>query len=378
MSAINIDWATVYQDFSEELPLISAQSAAWFDSETGEYLGTTQPTTKQEGSYSTSVQVRVSGNRVTCSGNPSRFDRLDNVIGCRTLDHAMSVFNRLLSKIGLPEFTKCTRTWILQQGSDKASTVSDGAVFQRIDINRNRAVGHGNEQAYLKGLATLRYRHSIPFLYPDGYTVDWSSKNGSNFLLYPSVYTKGVELRKHSLSKIKRRLGETSDEYTYVSKLADYCDQIGLVRFELKLYSRLLQREGLKFWGLFDESKFHHMLDDFCSIDSKLQVERMDIETISERLISSGVCSSTHAANTTANYAMCWMSGKQFDFKKRQVQDHAARLNRIGINIRLPCDITKSSPVYVKRAIEVVVSDNVIVPSWYRHIDYKPALRAVA
>ncbi|MFQ1018192.1 phage/plasmid replication protein [Gilliamella sp. BG7] len=59
----------------------------------------------------------------------------------------------------------------------------------------------------------------------------------------------------------------------------------------------------------------------------------MDFETVAEQLIRCGVVDTTRSANTTAMYALQWMHGQTFDFRKSQVQIHRARLRKIGIDI---------------------------------------------
>lgn len=93
-------------------------------------------------------------------------------------------------------------------------------------------------------------------------------------------------------------------------------------------------------------------------------VTSMDFETISEHLISEGIVDSTRSANTTAMYAIQWMHGHSFDFSKTQVQTHRARLRKIGIDIAQRCNISKFSPIIVKRVREVSVNE-CFIPSWY-------------
>ncbi|MFP3334312.1 phage/plasmid replication protein, partial [Pseudomonas sp. SIMBA_064] len=105
--------------------------------------------------------------------------------------------------------------------------------------------------------------------------------------------------------------------------------------------------------------------NEFLAIDERMKVTAMDIATISEQLIAEGIVDTTRAANTTAMYAIQWMHGQAFDFQKSQVQTHAARLNKIGINIRNACDTSRFAPVFVRQCREVVKRE-LPVPAWYR------------
>ncbi|EAY7487401.1 DNA replication protein, partial [Salmonella enterica] len=133
---------------------------------------------------------------------------------------------------------------------------------------------------------------------------------------------------------------------------------------EQKLKSRFLQKHHYLYWGLSDYSSLSKLHNQFVNLDKTLSVTAMDFDTISEHLIYQGVVDSTRSANTTAMYAIQWMHGHSFDFNKKQVQTHRARLRKIGIDIAQRCNIAKFSPVIVRNKRDVVVSDCKI-PDWY-------------
>lgn len=361
------DWLTAHQDFDYQLPLIGDRAYVVIDTETSEQLQVRVPTIQHEGSYSTQLHIRISGNRLTVSGNPSRIDRLDNLFGFTTLDQCFAVYNRILRSYGLPEFTKCTRILHGQQSSNKVARYSDGAVITEVHITSNKAVGQGMEADYIRALSMLPYRNSVPRLHTNNMTCDWLTKSGrGGRLIYPSVYAKGHEISLHAFRKIKKKYGEKSPEATYLFQLINYINFHGVVRFEQKIKSEFLRRENLCFWGLFDERAFRPIHEEFLNIDSKLQVEQMNLETISAKLIREGICDNTRAANTTTLYAIQWMHGEKFDFSKRQVKQHRARLRKIGIDIALPCDHSKFALVTPKFASTRVIVADFPMPDFYR------------
>lgn len=368
ITSMLIDWLKIYQDFDYQLPLLGDKAYAVHDitdHALGDFIATKCPTYQHEGSYSTSVHIRISGNRLTVEGNPSRINRMENLFGFFTIDQCVSVFNELLDIHGLPHFTKATRIWYTQQ-SHGDLLCCDGAVITEIHITSNKCVGRGAEDDFLKALSTQPYRNSVPRLHTNGKTCDWLTKAGNGGrLIYPSVYNKAFELRLHALPKVLRRFGEDSDEYRYLLSVIEYCEEQGALRYELKLKSEFLRRERLSIYGFIDESKFPLFQQDFLDLDQKLQVEKMSLENLSERLLREGVCSNLKAANATTIYAIQWASGAQFDFKKSQLKTHRARLRKIGIDIALPCDLTKFALVTVResRLIEV---KSLPIPSWYR------------
>ncbi len=371
-----IDWLTMYQDHDNAIPVISDRVIHHIDTASGELLNISQPSLKYEGSFCTSIQIRISGGRVTVSGNPSRIGRLDNLFGFIALNDCVAVYNRILLGLGLPPFSKCTRTWpLMGEDGTRAMTVSDGAVLTEIHITTNRAVGQGCEKDYLRGLSTQRYRNSIPNLYSNGCTLDWKSVKGNARLIYASAYIKANEISLHSLEKIRRKNGEDSSEYKYLKNIIDYCNRFGVVRFEQKIKSAYLRKHGLNFYGLFDFSHFAGLHQEYLKIDDRLQVESMDIENISERLIRLGIVTNVKAANTTTMYAMQWMMGSKFDSSKTQFRTHRARLRKLGIDIAQPCDITRHSPVYVRKTKSIEVQD-LVPPSWYIHPQLRSHLKA--
>ncbi len=374
-----IDWLSCSQEHEFDLPVVCDVYTLTIDANTHEILSTRQPWWKHEGSYSSSIKITVQGRKVRVDGNPSRINRLDNLFGYTTIDQCIAVYNRLLAEYGLPPFTKCTGVQY-RQGEDgkKASTWADGCVIERIDLTTNIGVGEGNVLAYLRGLSTQRIGHSVGNLYPNGRTVDWTAsgkRKGGVRLQYRKAYDKAFELQQHLLPKIKRLHGEDSPEFSYCARLVAFCASHGVVRQEQELKSEFLSRENLRYYGLFDEARLKTIHDDFLSTDEKLQVTAMDLQTISETLISNEIVKSTLAANITAMYALNWYSGQTFDLSKSQVQTHRARLRKIGIDIANQCDTSRFTPVIVRQAREVTKTYELPVPAWYR----KPShLRAVA
>lgn len=378
------DYLAVEQVFPFELPQVSDTRICYYDKRTGERLKVTEPGWKHEGSYSTSISIRADGNKLVVKGNPSAVNRLDNLDGFRTLDECMAVFNEIVTSYTdeygfrrLPRFTKCTE-WGLRQGEDgtKSSMVGNGARIRRIDLTTNRTVGKGNCLAYIRALSTQLWKRKVGHLYEDGRTVDWKARDH-----YEKAYQKAHAIRKFLFPKCKRNFGEDSPEFRYLQSLANYCDEHGVVRMEQELKAEYLQRERLEWWGLFDESRFRDIHAEFLAIDQKLEVMGMDYSTIAQTLKEKGIVASTQAANATANIAMQWMHcpGIQFDFKSRQMERYAARLNKIGINIRMPYDVTRHTAVLVRRATEIVTNDNLVLPVFYRHAQApRTQLRLVA
>ncbi|HEA3269773.1 TPA: hypothetical protein RVS92_002208 [Pasteurella multocida] len=361
------DWLKIEQDFGFQLPLLGDFGFVGVHLDTGEQQeGIRTPTFKHEGSFCDSVMIKINGSVLTMSGNPSRWGRVENLFGLPTVEACVNCFNKILNEMGLPSFTKCTKVFYGQsEDGTKVKKYSDGAIIKELHITENRAVGKDNVEHYLSGLSTLNYRNSIARLHTNGQTVDWLSKQGNVNLIYPSVYNKAYELELHSLTKIKNKFGEQSEEFKHLLKVIEFCKNNGVARFEQKLKSRYLQRENLNFYGLSDYSKLNDLSKEFLNIDSRLKVTAMDFETISETLLNNGVVDTVRSANTTAMYALQWSHGQVFDISKAHIKRHRAKLRKIGIDIAHKCDLSKFSPVKVVSTREIEVKP-LIMPLWYR------------
>ncbi|MEF9673168.1 phage/plasmid replication protein [Pseudomonas sp. PCH446] len=368
-----IDWLKVHQFFDFDLPQVVDIVIETICARTGQRLSTRQPQFKHEGSFSTSIHIKVEGRKLTVDGNPSRIGRLDNLFGFTTIEQCISVYNDILREYQLPHFTKCT-TWsvmsVKEDKSVRSSVVSDGVCIDRIDLTTNRMVGKGNTLPYLRAISTQRIDYSVGHLYPNGRTVDWKSLKGKVRLQYRKVYDKAFEIADKLLPKAKKILGEQSEEYKYIQQVYDYCLDNGVVRMEQELKQEYLIKHGLHFWGLFDESKFIPLHNKFLALDSRLQVTAMDHFTIAEKLLDDGIVTNMLSANSTAAYVYNWMAGHSFDFKKSQVKIARARLRRIGIDIANPSDSSRHPAMFVRRMEEVVTSDVHDVPAWYRKPSY--------
>ncbi len=112
-------------------------------------------------------------------------------------------------------------------------------------------------------------------------------------------------------------------------------------------------------------------------MQNKLEVNHLDVEDVSDKLLRLGVCSSRQASNATSLYYLQWLHGRQFDLEKKQVKTHRARLRMIGVDIAHPCDLSKFAAVHVINS-EAVVSRPAVAPDWYRHPVRVTPLKLVA
>ena len=379
-----IDKMNLHQDHDHQL-LPSGSERIWTeDLSTGELTpNECKFQDSLEGSFSSKINIYVRENRVVVAGNPSRWNRSENLWGFRTIDECVQVYNRVLAKLDLPPFTKATKHWI-RQGEDgsKAKVVTDGAVFDHFDFTKNHAVGQGREYSFLRGLASQSIGRGLdPFLYPNGATVDWGSSKsravgkGSTYR-YDKMYIKHIDLEQH---RDKRLQFATQDQIAYYDRIAEYCRDMGIVRQEQSKKRAFLDRNfNLRHYGFGTESDFESHLNDIDNALNRLEVNHMNYETISQQLIANGICKSTQAANSTQAYCMSWLHGERIDKKKSQYYVHRSRLLELGLDIAVPYDVSRMPPQV--RSSEVIELRSVAPPEWYQMptLDSRPQLRVVA
>ncbi len=371
-----IDKLNVAQNHSgKDLPYIGKELLIRVDMETGKQVET--PTKlKLEGSYSSSLMVRCNGNSVEVYGNPSRFHRIDNLFGYQSFDDCIAVYNQFLLNLGLPPFTKCQKLMPVQNPENKSvSWLADGAVIRHVDFTKNLVVGSGNEQTYLRALSTQTIGRAIkPYLYPNGNTVDWFGKNltqnGSTHR-YVKCYVKEIDLLRHQKKIIS---SSTDSAQQYYQKVIDFCRQQGVVREEHSFKNRWLKDNCLFAYGLIKEEQFKPYLTCIDDVRNRLEVNRMDYETIADQLLEFQIVKSRQAANATQMYYLLWLNGEPFKTNS-QFYVHKSRLLELGIDISIPCDLSRT-PVIFKQA-EIIEVKPLQIPDWYKLPD-KNHLKLVA
>ncbi|MCD6678950.1 hypothetical protein LT013_17615, partial [Vibrio cholerae] len=171
-----IDQLFMQQDYPDGgLPFVGTHVIERVDLETGEKLPPSVNQKLLEGSYSTKLTIRCNGNRVRVEGNPSRWQRMDNLVGLTTLDECVEIYNNVLAKYDLPPFTKNTRVFHRQSPDGKSSSlIGNGAEITLIDWTRNHTVGQGKEASFIRGMSSVQIgRGREPKFYPNGMTCNW-------------------------------------------------------------------------------------------------------------------------------------------------------------------------------------------------------------
>jgi len=355
-----IDKLNMHQDHESPLSIVGSERVIRVDIQTLEVLSDSPKSLKHEGSFSSSVTIRCNGTRVQVTGNPSRWNRAENLFGFTSIDECVAVYNHILLSQGLPPFTKATMAQY-RHGEDgkKVEVVTDGAVLTHIDLTRNLSVGAGCEISYLRGLSTLTIGKSKePYLYANNMTVDWYK--GST-VRYTKVYVKSHDLKDHQKKRLKEASEQEKKDYEAV---INYCENVGLVREEHSFKSPWLKRKKLNIYGCAELADIEKYTNELGDAMKRLEVVDTRYEDIADQLLNAGVVKSMQAANATQSVAMRWMLGHTIDKKKRQYYEHKKRLLQIGIDIAIPLDTSKAIPQI--RSSQTIAVNQLSPPVWYK------------
>jgi len=222
-----VDWLTISQTHPEGgLPLVDAGCVVGMD-EDGLIEWKTARAKQHAGSFETSINVRCDGNRVTVSGNASRFGRADNLFGF-DFPTCLERFNAILASYGLPAFTPGVGG--PQYDEQRHAWKWTGARVSRIDLTRNFCAGNpADAHALMQWLGSQHAGRKTGRVLGQGETVDF----GGGQREYFKAYLKWLEMRRHG-----------GDE-----RAAQWAEEQGLVRVELTLRSKKLTDLGAAYLG---------------------------------------------------------------------------------------------------------------------------------
>jgi II/X family phage/plasmid replication protein len=357
-----VDKLSMHQEHFEQLPLVGSSLCIEVDLQSGETISKNPKSLQLEGSYSSKLVIRCNGTRVSVSGNPSRFNRIDNLFGLKSINECVQVFNVILKNYGLPPFTKCTKRWFGQsEDGKKARVITDGAIITAIDWTKNHTVGQDNVKQFLRGLSSQSVgRGKVGHLYSNQCTVNWGE--GSEYKM-TSMYDKENDLKRQR----KKRLKHASDvDIQYYDDLILYCKNYGVAREEHKFKRLFLDKNNLKFYGLFKDADFGPYLKSIDDVMNRCEVTGMKQKSIADQLLAKEIVKSRQAANATQVYASMWMEGCDIksQISRSNFYVHKSRLKNIGLDITSPFDVTRMAPVLLSR--KVIEVSPLAIPNWYR------------
>lgn len=336
------DWLSIYQRHGPGLPKVADGAVIRVDRE-GEVVTTTLKKVRVEGSHESSVFIRCDGETVWFEGNVSKFGRTDNVFGY-SFQQCLLRVNALLSEFGLPAFT-AGESFVTNFKSEPR-TLWTGAIVTRVDVTQNYATG-GKEDAYhfMRFLQAQQANRLKTGTYGDGETVDFG--RGSRYA-YFKAYLKATELRKHA-----RASAVADDEFgmersEYLERVADWCDDIGLVRVELTFKATKLHDMGCHFLGGFDMKQLEIEFERYSEVMTRASAEVEDLGSLPKAVL--------------ATFRM-WQAGDDITSKlsRATFYRHRRELLPYGVDIAVKSNVTA-----LKTKTRVVRLGPVSPPDWYQ------------
>ena len=359
--SFSVDWLSVSQDHPAGCPVIGADFVIHTDPDSGEVTREHVVGHQHQGSHDSSLRIRSDGYRVEVSGNPSRFNRCDNVFGFETVDECMSLYNELVVDLGLRPFTKGEGMDRTPGESGRRSVkVVDGARFSRVDLAWNYESGSpANASQALRGLAASSRRGSQMLVGKDGMVY-----SGAKDYVRVKYYDKAKEMGSHSRKRVAK------DETRQA--VQEWASQAGLIRFEVELGRKFLADKCMNGWVLWNDERAKKIAEGYDKV-REMTFATTDYQHIAQDLETRFELTPTRALKAQ-HAAMAWLAGEDLkqSMSKSAFYRVTADLRLVGVDARAPCNVA-TLPVRVR----VVDLSTAQVPSWYER-PARPFLQLVA
>lgn len=340
-----VDWLTIRQ-CHRQAPLFADSYVARVDIQDGELIWGNYVGKSEEGSFSSSLRIRSDGQTVEVSGNPSRWNREENLFGVRSVDAAIAVFNSVLVGLGLPEFyeDECSRLSArLLQSSD--TLARDGCTITRVDVTENYSTGGPrNSEHALHALRAFRHQNRSPVDF--GTSLYWGM--GSNFTTR-KYYLKGPEMRRHRKGK--------SD---YWDDVLAFIEAEGVVRFEVSCKSAFLRRSGLDRPGAWSDEVMAAILKGY-GLHERATASASSMNDIRAALVAAGI--GEQRATRLQDAAMAYLNGAKMREGRSQSAFYRMRRDLLLVGIDIAADLNISA---LRFSIEMIQLKPTEMPEWYR------------
>lgn len=347
------DWLTAYQDHPDGgLPVINDGCVVRFepdafgqtiDFSTGELVPTfnaqkaeytVERRMEHVGSFDTKISIRCDGHRVELSGNVGRFGRPDNLFGLPVFE-TVERANEILAALGLPPFSAVDKN--AYHARDNGMHKAHNVVITRVDLTANFAAGSRDAAFrvlhWMSGQGTARNSGKNPRNYGNGITWNEGSKRH-----YEKLYFKADELGPHVSQEVR-----------------DYCNENGILRYEVSLKARELADHGLQSLGAWAYVNVEGLRMDnvvygrFAEVLTRNQVTVTEIQDIPGKL---GLIARSYLNGENPYEAM--------QAPERTRRRWRSDLMKFGLDIAQPIDVTR-----LTQRIRVIDLQPLAAPSWY-------------
>lgn len=386
---IHVDWLSIYQEFQgEDYPLLASETRLSICALTGEILKQSTIGYQHLGSFDSCLLIKFDKGVLSMDGNPSHWNKVDNLFGCPSVQDAVLIFNEVLESLGYPQFYDCEDTYLTSMPSAHSTDYihSPGLHITRVDLTENYSSPiHAIEM--LKYLSTNTYRGESGFLYPNGRTVEWlgtrsgDTKSASKHL-YFKYYDKSfdVELKLNKLMKkrdklLAQNLSDSkldfdsqmlviTDAINYLTKLLEYCQINNVIRFELELKSKKINELGLNKLGRWTRDVMLKLVDQYTPHTKQTTQYNKKVDLYSQ-LIALGI-KDAHA-KSYSKLGQMWLDGHDLHFQRNITVSKSSyyrtrtALLKLGFDIASPLNV-----VNFPAQVCTVQMSKLERPGWYR------------
>ena len=363
---IFFDWCSISQRHRPgTLPIVGTEYRSSTSLETGELVRETVTGFVHPGSFDTSLHIRSDGSAVSVSGNPSAYDRMDNLFGFSSIHECVDVINNELDRYSLPSFNSdrpqeslvpsfqfLPRSpgmvgragFVSTNGRLAARTDTllsdDRARLSRVDLTHNLRTD--DARRFLRHISTYVHHGKPGDLKPDGCSVTWGEGSRRVYIIYydkaQDIQRKIAQLHKQKNSRHWHRIEPHID---YLTRLKCWCLENGIVRCEVKLKSTELIDRKLIHIESWDYSTMTNVIRPY-QFYNKLNIEQTRFDDIAEFLIERGC--TPRVARQAEMIHSAWIQGK--DVKKlcstrTTFYRYRKIISLIGVDIMNPCDISR-------------------------------------
>lgn len=326
ISDIFCDWVSIYQTHEQPVPLVNDGCVMKYDGH-GELEFTTLRKCRIEGSHASAVFVRSDGHTVWFEGNVSKLGRPDNVFGY-TFEECITRINNVVLSLGLPPFTG-GKFGDRQKSAGQWEKVYTGARITRLDVTQNFSAGSKeNAFQFMRFLASQQASRQKTGVFGEGETIDYG--RGSRYV-YSKAYQKGAELRRHAkpIPDPLNPLQKAVDPYLLA--LADWCDAVGLIRFESTYKSTYLIHANQQYLGGIDMAVIHADFETRKEVFTRAKLDVDHLADLEPKLLSV--------------YRM-WQAGDDLTkkYSKPTFYRHRAKLLPFGVDISIASNVAQFTP----------------------------------
>lgn len=362
--SVHIDSLSISQDHAD-CPVWGSTRRLECDLETGAVQWEVVRGDQVQGSWDTGLHVRSTGSRVEVSGNPSKWGRLDALVGLATMQECIAVYNSVLDQLGLPRFS--LNSLVHTIGLHGGERMRQGPIISAVHVTRNLICGGTGARPFLDWMEG-QHLGRLSYVRKGATTV----QAGTLARRQHQLYLKGPEILAHA-SKWRRARSADKQEHkdeasAYLQRLADWCEQNGVVRDEVKLGRKYLQESEFRFpenWTNNTASALHTENSKVDTMNAGA-MSNYGVE-VKQRLVDAGI--PERQASMMRNAVSGWLAGQPWDdglSERTRYRYQKALREHCGLDLRKPSNVRCLAACVKPKVLEARELNFSDLPDWYR------------